>query len=99
MPSEATALELNLIARVMREGKITFCEFMQAALYDSELGYYNTARLKIGAAGDYYTSSNVHPAFGAVLARAFAELWNELAGERPLTLVEMARARASLPLM
>ena len=62
---------------------------MQAALYDSELGYYNTARLKIGAAGDYYTSSNVHPAFGAVLARAFAELWNELAGERPLTLVEM----------
>lgn len=80
----------------MREGKITFCEFMQAALYDSELGYYNTARLKIGAAGDYYTSSNVHPAFGAVLARAFAELWNELTGERPLTLVEMGAGTGQL---
>jgi SAM-dependent MidA family methyltransferase len=96
MPSEASALERKLIARVMREGKITFCEFMQAALYDSELGYYNTARLKIGAAGDYYTSSNVHPAFGAVLARAFAELWNELTGERPLTLVEMGAGTGQL---
>ena len=98
MPSEATALERKLIARVKREGKITFCEFMQAALYDAELGYYNTARLKIGAAGDYYTSSNVHPAFGAVLARVFAQLWNELTGERPLTLVEMGAGTGQLAL-
>ena len=63
-----------------------------------ELGYYNTARLKIGAAGDYYTSSNVHPAFGAVLARAFAKLWSELTGERPLTLVEMGAGTGQLAL-
>jgi SAM-dependent MidA family methyltransferase len=43
---------------------ITFHDFMQTALYDPELGYYNTERSKIGAQGDYYTSSNVHPASG-----------------------------------
>src|SRR6185503_2343337 len=70
---------------------------MQAALYDPELGYYNTARLKIGAAGDYYTSSNVHPAFGAVLARLFAKLWSELA-DKQLTLVEMGAGTGQLAL-
>ncbi|MGA9768561.1 MAG: SAM-dependent methyltransferase [Blastocatellia bacterium] len=96
MPSEATTLERKLIAQIEREGKITFCAFMQAALYDQELGYYNTERLKIGAAGDYYTSSNVHPAFGAVLARAFAELWHELSDKQPLTLVEMGAGTGQL---
>ena len=96
MRSEANALERKLVARVKREGRITFCEFMRAALYDTELGYYNTERLKIGAAGDYYTSSNVHPAFGAVLARAFAQLWNELSGERLLTIVEMGAGTGQL---
>ncbi len=84
MPTE---LERRLIDRIIREGPITFRDFMQAALYEPELGYYNTERLKIGAQGDYYTSSNVHPAFGAVLARAFADLWTD--SVQPLTVVEM----------
>lgn len=67
---------------------------MQTALYDPELGYYNTERLKIGAQGDYYTSSNVHPAFGAVLARAFAELWRTC--NEPLTIVELGAGTGQL---
>jgi SAM-dependent MidA family methyltransferase len=82
----STELERRLIERIERDGPITFRDFMQAALYDDALGYYNTVRAKIGSSGDYYTSSNVHPAFGAVLARTFAELW---AGSiEPLTIVE-----------
>lgn len=92
MVSTSTELERTLIERINREGPITFRDFMQAALYDPELGYYNTSRLKIGAAGDYYTSSNVHPAFGAVLARAFIELWVEY----PLTLVEIGAGTGQL---
>lgn len=71
---------------------MTFCDLMRAALYDAALGYYNTERLKIGPDGDYYTSSNVHPAFGAVLARAFVELWVE----HPLTLVEVGAGTGQL---
>lgn len=92
MVSTATELERKLIERINREGPITFRDFMKAALYDPELGYYNTRRLKIGAAGDYYTSSNVHPAFGAVLAQAFIELWVE----SPLTLVEIGAGTGQL---
>ena len=73
----STELERRLIERIERDGPITFRDFMHAALYDAALGYYNTERAKIGPAGDYYTSSNVHPAFGAVLARTFVELCSQ----------------------
>lgn len=93
----ATALERKILERIEAEGAMTFHDFMQAALYDEEFGYYNTERLKIGAAGDYYTSSNVHPAFGAILARAFVELWRGLADKgEPLTLVEMGAGTGQL---
>src|SRR5258705_5832573 len=94
MAPVSTEFERRLIERIKREGPINFRDFMQTALYDPELGYYNTERLKIGAQGDYYTSSNVHPAFGAVLARAFAELWPG-SGE-PLTIVEMGSGTGQL---
>src|SRR5678816_3209500 len=93
MPSEPTQLERRLIERIRRDGPITFRDFMHAALYDTDLGYYNTERLKIGAQGDYYTSSNVHPAFGAVLAQAFAELW---VTDEPLEIVEMGAGTGQL---
>lgn len=94
MPGEPTALERRLVARIERDGPITFRDFMHAALYDAELGYYNTARLKIGSEGDFFTSSNLHPAFGAVLARSFVELW---AGSiEPLTLVEFGAGNGQL---
>src|SRR6476660_2825789 len=94
MPQASTELERRLIDRINRDGPITFRDFMQAALYDPELGYYNTARLKIGPGGDYYTSSNVHPAFGALLARAFAELWPD--PSVPLTIVEFGPGTGQL---
>lgn len=65
---------------------------MQAALYDENLGYYNTERAKIGAEGDYYTSSNVHAAFGRAIARQMIDLWNQSA----LTIVEMGAGTGRL---
>ena len=94
MAPVSTELERRLIERIKREGPITFRDFMQTALYDPELGYYNTERLKIGAQGDYYTSSNVHRAFGAVLGQAFAELWT--GSVEPLTIVEMGPGTGQL---
>jgi SAM-dependent MidA family methyltransferase len=92
-----TELEQRLVDRVMRDGPIPFRDFMQAALYDPELGYYNTARAKIGPEGDYYTSSNVHAAFGAVLARALVELWQSLpVAKEPLTILEVGAGTGRL---
>jgi SAM-dependent MidA family methyltransferase len=89
-------LEKRLIHRINREGPISFRDFMQAALYDAEFGYYNTQRLKIGASGDYYTSSNVHPAFGAILAKAFVELWHQLDEEDQFAIVELGAGSGQL---
>lgn len=94
MASVPTELELRLIEQIHRAGRITFRDFMNAALYDTALGYYNTERLKIGPAGDYYTSSNVHPAFGAVLASAFAELWAQ--SLEPMTIIEVGAGTGQL---
>jgi SAM-dependent MidA family methyltransferase len=91
-----TPLERQLIEHVRRDGPLTFRDFMHAALYHEAFGYYNTGRLKIGAAGDYTTASNVHPAFGATLARAFAELWREAFADEPLVLVEMGAGTGQL---
>jgi SAM-dependent MidA family methyltransferase len=90
----STELEKSVVERITLHGPMTFRDFMHTALYDPELGYYNTESLKIGAQGDYYTSSNIHPAFGAVLARAFAEWWS--ASDEPLTIVEMGPGTGQL---
>jgi SAM-dependent MidA family methyltransferase len=89
-----TELERRIVERLNRFGPMTFRDFMRTALYEPELGYYNTGRPKIGARGDYYTSSNVHPAFGAVLAQAFAEQW--AGSDEPLTIVEMGPGTGQL---
>jgi SAM-dependent MidA family methyltransferase len=99
MAARPNKLELRIIARIEREGPITFRDFMQTALYDPDYGYYNSERLKIGPQGDYYTSSNVHPAFGRILARAFAGLWSDFTADdasQPMTIVEMGAGSGQL---
>jgi SAM-dependent MidA family methyltransferase len=91
-----TDLERKLIAHIQRQGPMTFRDFMQAALYDPQHGYYNSERAKIGPTGDYYTSSNVHPVFGAILAKAFTSLWQQTAA--PLTIIEFGAGTGQLAL-
>jgi len=59
----------KLVARLEREGPLSFAAFMEAALYDPEFGYYMTAGPRIGPEGDYYTSLDVHPIFAELVGR------------------------------
>ncbi|HUP41324.1 MAG TPA: SAM-dependent methyltransferase, partial [Vicinamibacterales bacterium] len=59
-------------------GPISFAEFMDISLYHPELGYYARAAQKTGRAGDFFTSVDVGPIFGALLAKQFAEMWRLL---------------------
>jgi SAM-dependent MidA family methyltransferase len=81
-------LAAKLRARIERDGPITFAEFMQAALYDPEHGYYACGRAAIGRKGDFITSVSVGPLFGRLLARQFGTWWEELGRPAPFTLVE-----------
>jgi SAM-dependent MidA family methyltransferase len=97
MASRRNELERRLISTIGREGPLTFRDFMEAALYDPRHGYYQTGRLKIGPEGDYYTSGNVHPAFGAMLARAFVDLSSEPGVHNgPQSIVEMGAGTGQL---
>src|SRR5687768_12626950 len=51
---------------------------MDISLYHPELGYYARAAQKSGRAGDFFTSVDVGPIFGELLAKQFAEMWRVL---------------------
>jgi SAM-dependent MidA family methyltransferase len=81
-----TSLEELLAARIRRDGPIPFAEFMRECLYHPVHGYYSKAESQRFA--DYYTSVDVHPIFGRLLARKFAEMWEQLERPKEFLLVE-----------
>ncbi|MGQ9698679.1 MAG: class I SAM-dependent methyltransferase [Armatimonadota bacterium] len=72
-------LEQYLASIIAQRGRITFEEFMDAALYHPQYGYYAAPVLRVGRDGDYITSPEVGPAFGHCLARRLLRLSRELA--------------------
>jgi len=81
-----TTLAQRLASRIRASGPITFAEFMAECLYHPELGYYS--RSEAHRFADYYTSVDVHPIFGRLLARQFAEMWDLLGRPSRFDLVE-----------
>ena len=69
----ANQLTEMLAARIRANGPITFAEFMEACLYHPQFGYYTRAEQP--HMRDYYTSVDVHPIFGRLLARQLEEMW------------------------
>jgi SAM-dependent MidA family methyltransferase len=81
-----TPLEALLAERIRRYGPITFAEYMRECLYHPVHGYYSKKEMQRFA--DYYTSVDVHPIFGRLLARQFAEMWEHLGQPEEFLLVE-----------
>jgi len=82
----ALALSEILAGRIRAGGPIPFAEFMRECLYHPVHGYYSRANAR--RFGDYYTSVDVHPIFGRLLARQFAEMWELLGSPRPFVVAE-----------
>ena len=89
----------ELIARRIRtRGPLTTAEFMELALYHSSLGYYSRAPRRTGRAGDFFTSVDVGPQFGALLASQLEEMYRLLGDSAPdgFDLVEAGAANGQL---
>ncbi len=85
-----SALTDRLLERIRLEGPITFYEWMKAALYDPEQGYYcRSDRERWGRQGDYRTSPERSVLFAATFARYFAKLHQDLGLPAALTIVEV----------
>lgn len=61
---------------------------MEAALYDSQDGYYCRPAERWGRAGDYRTSPERSPLFAATFARYFADLYETLGRPKHWTITE-----------
>ena len=89
-----TPLAELLAERIRRFGPITFAEYMRECLYHPVHGYYRQPEVRRFA--DYYTSVDVHPIFGRLLARQFAQMWEQLGCPGEFRLVEAAAGTGRL---
>ena len=81
-----TPLGELLAERIRRYGPISFADFMRECLYHPVHGFYSKCESQRFV--DYYTSVDVHPIFGRLLARKFAEMWEQLERPKEFVLVE-----------
>ena len=80
-PPGSTELTQRLAAEIAAAGgAISFARFMERALYEPDLGYYERDRRVVGKRGDFYTSVSVGPLFGELLAFQFADWLSALPG-------------------
>ncbi len=86
----------EILRRIEERGPITFFEFMEAALYWPDGGYYTSARGAWGPDGDYITSMDVSPAFSASLAVEVLEMWEVMGAPGEFDLVEAGAGRGFL---
>lgn len=71
--SEAHAHSLRVLEKLHTKikaqgGAISFEQYMEAALYQPELGYYRCGTEKFGANGDFITAPEISPLFARCLA-------------------------------
>lgn len=68
---------------------MTFHDWMAAALYDADEGYYSSNRIRWGREGDYRTSPERSALFAATFASYFAKLHGQLGSPEQWTIVEV----------
>lgn len=83
---------------ICRSGPIPFADFMALALGHPEGGYYTGAAARPTRSGDFLTAAELHPIFGAALARQVAEAWERLGRPAPFTLLEYGAGSGTLAL-
>jgi len=76
-----------IVAQIRRHGPLPFDDVMRIALYDAAHGFY-AAGGSAGRRGDFITSVEVGPLFGAVIARALDAWWAELDRPDPFVVIE-----------
>jgi SAM-dependent MidA family methyltransferase len=90
-----TAAEDLVRAAIAERGPIPFAEVVELALYHPEAGFYASGG-RAGRRGDFVTSPEVGPLFGAVVARALDAWWGAAGRPDPWTVVEAGAGTGAL---
>jgi SAM-dependent MidA family methyltransferase len=87
------SLAAYLQTKIHQSGPISFSEYMDTVLYHPRFGYYSSLRTPIGPEGDYYTSPDLDPIFGRLLAKRFEQMAEPFDS---FTLVELGAGKGLL---
>jgi SAM-dependent MidA family methyltransferase len=74
----SSALSSLIVSRIRDRGPLTVAEYMELALYHPEHGYYSRVAQRSGREGDFFTSVDVGPLFGELIAAQLEEMWRVL---------------------
>jgi SAM-dependent MidA family methyltransferase len=88
-----TPLAEIVAGEIAARGPMTFARFMALALYHPTLGYYSRGA---GIGRDFHTSPELHPLFGALLARQVVDCWEGLDRPAAFDLVELGGGNGGL---
>ncbi len=89
------SLSTRLAERIERHGPLPFEAFVDAALYDETDGFYASGG-GAGRRGDFLTSPEVGPLFGAAMARALDAWWVGMGRPDPYVVVEAGAGSGTL---
>ena len=78
---------------VHERGPLTVAAFMDLALYHPQYGYYARSAQRSGRAGDFFTSVDVGPLFGELLAIQITEMAAPQRGQNITSKPSIAGAR------
>lgn len=90
-----TPAEAAVRAAIARRGPIPFEEVVDLALYHPEGGFYATGG-RAGRRGDFLTSPEVGPLFGAVVGRALDAWWHDAGRPEAFVVVEAGAGPGTL---
>ena len=92
-----SAVEAEIRELILRNGRITFAQFMRACLYSPGGGFYSTRGGRSDLIGAHFgTSSTSHPVFGALIARQLEQMWHILDKPAVFHVVEVGSGGGSL---
>jgi SAM-dependent MidA family methyltransferase len=83
-------------AAIRRHGPLPLDRVLDLALYDRETGFYETGGRAGRRHGDFLTSPEVGPLFGAVVARALDTWWREMGEPDPFVVAEAGAGPGTL---
>jgi SAM-dependent MidA family methyltransferase len=89
------SLKQKLIEHIREAGPMTVAEFMAAALYDPEDGYYATRPAIGGEGADFLTAPEASQMFGELIGLWCAREWDVL-GKPAFNLIELGPGRGVL---
>jgi SAM-dependent MidA family methyltransferase len=91
-----THIAAAVAADIRRHGPLPFDRVLERALYDPDGGFYEAGGRAGGRHGDFLTSPEVGPLFGAVVARALDAWWREMREPDPYVVVEAGAGPGTL---